>query len=153
MFILSQKLKLLKGKLKAWNKDGFGNVHDMLNKAFANLRAVLSQIQLEGQNDDLFAKEKKAQLDLETALSWKNCFGKRNQNSDDIMKETGTLLSSIGFPKLETALKLYLLSVMRRTSSLTLRKFPTFLLVTLRTCSTLTTIALKMVWWRRWFLS
>lgn len=37
MFILSQKLKLLKSKLKIWNKEHFGNVHDMLRKAEADL--------------------------------------------------------------------------------------------------------------------
>lgn len=37
MFILTTKLKVLKEKLKIWNKDGFGNVHEVVQLAEQNL--------------------------------------------------------------------------------------------------------------------
>jgi len=40
MFVLSQKLKSLKLKLKAWNKNVFGNVQDMVKNAEANLQQI-----------------------------------------------------------------------------------------------------------------
>lgn len=40
MFILNQKLKLLKNKLKVWNKNTFGNVHDKVKNSMANLEAL-----------------------------------------------------------------------------------------------------------------
>jgi hypothetical protein len=33
MYIMSQKLKILKGRLKTWNKNYFGNDHDLVNSA------------------------------------------------------------------------------------------------------------------------
>lgn len=74
MFILSQKLKLLKSKLKVWNKDVFGNVHDLLNKATKNMDVIQSQIQSEGQKEDFLAKEQKAQLEMEISLKLEDLF-------------------------------------------------------------------------------
>jgi hypothetical protein len=68
MFILCEKLKLLKDKLKIWNKDTFGNVHDHLKKAEAKVNEIQEIINSSGHSDDLMDQEKQAQLELDIAL-------------------------------------------------------------------------------------
>jgi hypothetical protein len=40
MYILTRKLKLLKEKLKSWNKETFGNVHDYVTTAETKLQQI-----------------------------------------------------------------------------------------------------------------
>jgi hypothetical protein len=44
MFVLSQKLKSLKLKLKTWNKETFGNVHELVKNAETHLLQIQTQI-------------------------------------------------------------------------------------------------------------
>jgi hypothetical protein len=74
MFVLSQKLKLLKSKLKDWNKNCFGNVHDMVNSADKKLQHIQSQIQLNGHIDALLHEEKLASVEYEEALNRQEVF-------------------------------------------------------------------------------
>ncbi|GAU45776.1 hypothetical protein TSUD_24400 [Trifolium subterraneum] len=74
MFILSHKLKLLKDKLKIWNKESFGNVHDHVNTAAQNLQHIQDQIQQNGHSDALLAEEKVASNAYEEALNRQEIF-------------------------------------------------------------------------------
>jgi hypothetical protein len=74
MFVLSQKLKSLKTKLKTWNKDCFGNVNDMVNVAESKLQQIQLQIQNHGHSDTLLHEEKLAIADLEEALTKQEAF-------------------------------------------------------------------------------
>ncbi|XP_058755288.1 uncharacterized protein LOC131628465 [Vicia villosa] len=69
MFILDQKLKNLKNKLKVWNKNKFGNVQNKTILAGGNLKAVQKEVEDYGYNDILHEKEIKAQNDLDIALN------------------------------------------------------------------------------------
>jgi hypothetical protein len=66
MFILCTKLKLLKSKLKTWNKSCFGNVHELVSSAELKLQQVQEQIQ-----------EKLASAEFEDALKSRKPFGKK----------------------------------------------------------------------------
>jgi hypothetical protein len=74
MYILNQKLKLLKLELKSWNKDCFGNVHDQVSQAVDKLDKVQEEINTRGGSDELFDMEKQAKLNLETALNIEEIF-------------------------------------------------------------------------------
>jgi len=74
MFILNTKLKNLKHKLKIWNKQVFGNIHDYVNEAEKNLDNIHNQIQSSGHADDLHNLEKLAHLKLDDALNKQNIF-------------------------------------------------------------------------------
>jgi hypothetical protein len=74
MFILSSKLKLLKNKLKDWNKNCFGNVNDSVSSAESNLQHLQDQIQQNGPSDVLLAQEKIANISLEDALNKQEVF-------------------------------------------------------------------------------
>jgi hypothetical protein len=74
MFILSSKLKMLKEKLKIWNREIFGNVHDYVKKAESNLVDIQNQIHLNGHNDALCELEKAAQTKLDDALQRQHWF-------------------------------------------------------------------------------
>jgi hypothetical protein len=78
MFILSQKLKILKEKLKVWNKTCFGNVHENVNSAELKLQQIQQQIQDSGHTDALLNEEKIASNLLEDALNKQELFGKKN---------------------------------------------------------------------------
>ncbi|XP_019432044.1 PREDICTED: uncharacterized protein LOC109339110 [Lupinus angustifolius] len=69
MFILSQKLKLLKKELRTWNKTVFGNVHDRVKNASALLDSVQNLLNDLGQIPDLIDQEAIAQRELLDALS------------------------------------------------------------------------------------
>lgn len=68
MFILSQKLKILKQKLKVWNKTVFGNVHNMVRVAEQNLAQLQSDMDTNGITNSLLEQHKDAQFQLENAL-------------------------------------------------------------------------------------
>ena len=69
MFVLSQKLKILKQKLKIWNKTIFGNVHNLVKEADKKLSIVQSNIDLLGISDSLMEEHKATQIALENALN------------------------------------------------------------------------------------
>jgi hypothetical protein len=69
MFILSKKLKLLKDRLKSWNKDCFGNVHNLVSSAEQRLQQVQDQIQQNGHSDTLLHDERVASTLYEEALN------------------------------------------------------------------------------------
>jgi hypothetical protein len=74
MFILCKKLKMLKDRLKIWNKDVFGNVHDQLKKSEDKVNSIQEKINVNGYSDDLMAQDKQAQIDLDLALQIENAF-------------------------------------------------------------------------------
>jgi len=76
MFVLSAKLKILQGKLKQWNKDIFGNIHEYVDYVEAKLSDIQSKINLVGQSDILMNEEKQAQMDLDQALNKQELFWK-----------------------------------------------------------------------------
>lgn len=68
MFILSQKLKYVKVKLKIWNKQVFGDVHKLVQNSTNHLNNIQCQIQNLGMNDNLKSQEPKAQQDFKDDL-------------------------------------------------------------------------------------
>jgi exonuclease III len=74
MFILCSKLKLLKERLKIWNKQVFGNVHSFVKDAEENLSNIQSHIINNGYTDGLRELEKNAQNRLEEALTRQDWF-------------------------------------------------------------------------------
>ncbi|KAK2433108.1 hypothetical protein QL285_018413 [Trifolium repens] len=74
MFILSKKLKLLKDKLKIWNKDCFGNVHEFVSMSEHKLQQIQDQIQQHGHTDSLLEQEKLASKAFEEALNRQEAF-------------------------------------------------------------------------------
>ncbi|GAU46322.1 hypothetical protein TSUD_401930 [Trifolium subterraneum] len=73
MYNLNQKLNLLK-ELKIWNKQSFGNVHDLVNYAEQELQHIQDQIQHNGHTDALLAAEKLASKAYEEALNKQEIF-------------------------------------------------------------------------------
>jgi len=80
MFVLSQKLKSLKLKLKTWNKQTFGNVHELVKNAETHLQHIQSQIDTSGHSDSLLEQQKLAQINLESALQKEECFWREKAN-------------------------------------------------------------------------
>jgi hypothetical protein len=80
MYILSSKLKNLKGKLKSWNKEKFGNVHDFVTAAETKLHQIQNLIQLNGPSDALLSDEKHAHMKFEEALNRQEAFWKEKTN-------------------------------------------------------------------------
>ncbi|PNX72820.1 ribonuclease H, partial [Trifolium pratense] len=74
MFVLSKKLKMLKDKLKVWNKECFGNVHDYVKVSEQHLQQVQDQIQNNGHSDALLEEEKEAHRLYEDALTRQEVF-------------------------------------------------------------------------------
>jgi len=74
MHILNSKLKNLKAKLKLWNKQVFGNLHEYVDKAKAHLSHIQQQIQTSGHSDSLKNLEKDAHVQLQDALKKQNLF-------------------------------------------------------------------------------
>ena len=74
MYVLSQKLKMLKEKLKVWNKESFGNIHMQVKDATAKLDAIQEEIDRDGHTDMLMEQEKQAQINLENVLNMEECF-------------------------------------------------------------------------------
>lgn len=57
MFVMTQKLKTLKAAFKSWNKEVFGDVHNLVETTQSALDFVQNQIEVEGLNDELSVKE------------------------------------------------------------------------------------------------
>jgi hypothetical protein len=74
MVILSQKLKNLKAKLKVWNKEKFGNVHDLVSNAELKLQQIQALIQAIGHTDALLLEEKLVGASYEDALNKQEAF-------------------------------------------------------------------------------
>lgn len=60
MYILSTKLKRLKEKLKDWNKEIFGNIHQQVVAAVKRLHDIQEEIHESGFKDQLSNLEKNA---------------------------------------------------------------------------------------------
>ncbi|XP_058783229.1 uncharacterized protein LOC131657895 [Vicia villosa] len=76
MYVLDRKLKLLKAKLKYWNKNQFGNVTLNVRNADHTLKEIQRDIGNNGYTDSFQDKESKAQHDLEIALNLEEAFWK-----------------------------------------------------------------------------
>lgn len=74
LFILNQKLKAAKAKLKDWNKNVFGNLDGNVYTARMKVDQIQGQIYINGYSDVLFNQEKDAQLELERALNYQEEF-------------------------------------------------------------------------------
>jgi len=74
MYILNRKLKLLKEKLKEWNKNTFGNVTDNVKVAEDLLNHIQGQLAALGPSDVLLDQEREAQISLEHALKVEEVF-------------------------------------------------------------------------------
>lgn len=68
MFILNKKLQNLKARLKAWNKDTFGNLHDNVKLTGENLQQIQNHIMVDGHTNMLSNQEKMAQTHMDVAL-------------------------------------------------------------------------------------
>lgn len=79
MFILSQKLKNLKARLKDWNKNIFGDVHSKVNLALAEVDRIQNQINFSGGSDDLFSRKRMFKFSCSKLWLMKRISGKKNQ--------------------------------------------------------------------------
>jgi hypothetical protein len=76
MFVLNQKLKNLKAKLKCWNKESYGNVDDLVSAAKLNLKQIQTHIQENGHSDEFLLEERAASAVYEDALNKQKAFWK-----------------------------------------------------------------------------
>ncbi|XP_058784648.1 uncharacterized protein LOC131659478 [Vicia villosa] len=76
MFVLDQKLKILKLKLKDWNKNIFGDVKIRVLEAETKLKIIQEEINSLGYSDNRQSAEAKAQYELEKALMFEEEFWK-----------------------------------------------------------------------------
>ncbi|XP_019431738.1 PREDICTED: uncharacterized protein LOC109338847 [Lupinus angustifolius] len=76
MFIISQKLKLLKRKLRDWNINFFGDLHLRVKNSLSFVEAIQNCINNYGPNEDLLDQEAIAQKDLLQALVVERAFWK-----------------------------------------------------------------------------
>lgn len=74
MYILSQKLKALKAAIKVWNKEVFGDVHNMVASTQPKLDAVQKDIDSIGYTVELNEQELFAQQELQSVLSYQEQF-------------------------------------------------------------------------------
>jgi uncharacterized protein YfkK (UPF0435 family) len=76
MYVLNFKLKRLKLKLKSWNSEIFGNVHDYVKEAEKELQDIQDQIQDNGHYEGLLKAETLAQKKVDEALDKHEMFWK-----------------------------------------------------------------------------
>ncbi|XP_042504795.1 uncharacterized protein LOC122081671 [Macadamia integrifolia] len=69
IYVLSEKLKRVKGLLKVWARDSFPNLNMELEQATKILKMIQDSIEESGMSDDLFNKE----ADAKTALLTASC--------------------------------------------------------------------------------
>lgn len=74
MYVLSQKLKAMKVKLKEWNLSVFGNIQNNVVSAMKKVDEVQSLIDMNGFSDSLVDQEKDAQMELVKALHFEEEF-------------------------------------------------------------------------------
>lgn len=76
MFVLSEKLKILKNNSNIWNKETFGNVHYLVSDVEDELHLVQAKIQFDGYSDNLSTMDKDCMNKLEEALQNEHLFWK-----------------------------------------------------------------------------
>ncbi|XP_019435039.1 PREDICTED: uncharacterized protein LOC109341552 [Lupinus angustifolius] len=76
MFIISHKLKLLKEKLRDWNKNVFGDLHLRVKASLASVESIQQCIDNYGPDEDLLDQEAIAQQELLQALLVEEAFWK-----------------------------------------------------------------------------
>ena len=69
MFVVTQKLKLLKASLWDWNYNVFGDVYRNLEQAKRDVTTIQEEIATSGFSEDLFNKEISAHRTLDQKLS------------------------------------------------------------------------------------
>ncbi|GLJ40989.1 hypothetical protein SUGI_0848590 [Cryptomeria japonica] len=69
MFIVANKLKLIKRKLLEWNRENFGNIFDKKLLIEKDLKDVNSEVLEKGMDEHLFLKEKSLLFEYEKILS------------------------------------------------------------------------------------
>lgn len=74
MFILSQKLKIVKLKLKEWNKTCFGDVNLRVSSAEAKVFTIQAELNSRGFLGESMLQEKEAQSELQQALHYQEEF-------------------------------------------------------------------------------
>lgn len=74
MFVLTKKLKILKGNLRAWNHSSFGNVHDKVKQAESVLSNIQEKIFMYGHTDVLASHKREAHTSLYHALNIEEMF-------------------------------------------------------------------------------
>jgi hypothetical protein len=74
MYVLSEKLKRLKVELKTWNKNVFGNIHEIVKLARSKVDSIQVLLDTNGPTDLVLEQEKLAQVDLENALHMEELF-------------------------------------------------------------------------------
>lgn len=74
MFVLTRKLQTLKGYLREWNYNNFGNVFTNVKTAKYNLLHIQTLIQNFRKYFNLRSQEFKAQAGFSKALDLKECF-------------------------------------------------------------------------------
>jgi len=74
MFVLSQKLKLLKTKLKTWNEQTFGYVHVIVIDEEEKLQMIQDDIDLNGHSGSLMDQQQHAHIELQKALDREEVF-------------------------------------------------------------------------------
>ncbi|XP_058784639.1 uncharacterized protein LOC131659467 [Vicia villosa] len=76
MYILNKKLRILKSKLKDWNKNHFGKVQEKVKETELNLMNIQQAIATKGYYDNLRIHEKNAQEEYNKALDFEEQFWK-----------------------------------------------------------------------------
>ncbi|XP_019447391.1 PREDICTED: uncharacterized protein LOC109350622 [Lupinus angustifolius] len=76
MFILAQKLRILKNELKAWNISVFGNIHQSVKNVKNKVDDIQNQLNDVGINQSLLDQEVLAQSDLLHVLDMEEVFWK-----------------------------------------------------------------------------
>ncbi|XP_058742694.1 uncharacterized protein LOC131615239 [Vicia villosa] len=80
MYVLDKKLRILKCKLKEWNKVSFGDVKIKVRNAENSLNDIQQNISISGYSERLQIDEVKAQHELEKALCMEEAFWKEKAN-------------------------------------------------------------------------
>ncbi|XP_058734231.1 uncharacterized protein LOC131605962 [Vicia villosa] len=78
MYILDKKLRILKSKLKDWNKNHFGKVQEKVKEAEINLMNIQQAIVNKEYDDTLRNHEKNPQEEYNKALDFEEQFWKEN---------------------------------------------------------------------------
>ncbi|KAM1304224.1 hypothetical protein ACFX2F_021920 [Malus domestica] len=68
MYVLGAKLRVLKSRIKVWNKSVFGDVNMNVDKAFDALDEIQKEISSLGPSEERFTKEDNASLCVQNAL-------------------------------------------------------------------------------------
>lgn len=53
MYVLSKKLQIIKASLKQWNKDIFGEIHDLVKSSMFTLEEIQEKIGVQGSINSL----------------------------------------------------------------------------------------------------